>query len=309
MNTEVRTRKRLDRALITGILAMVLVIIMGLLRPDDIDGLYEEHFWGLKARRQQCAEIVVAGDSRVGAAISPAEMERYLDGLEVYNYGFNAMGYSAEYMDHLPSLLDPDGDRRVIVLGISPRSLSRDAAAQNLFTVYRRQKPTDYFFASRLGELLRFCEPMSFGHVMDGLFSRGESSRCVMSYYKDGWLASDQVPPRPTKKLDNYIREFDRNPTVPELINGVIEYVRRWREEGIEVFAFRIPTCEQMVAIEDAASGFDESAFVSVFEDAGGRWIELDQAAYETYDGSHLRAAAAVACSRDLAKELLGRLR
>jgi hypothetical protein len=52
----------------------------------------------------------------------------------------------------------------------------------------------------------------------------------------------------------------------------------------------------------DERSGFDEKTFVVRFEAAGGIWLNLDQTAYHTYDGSHLREDAAVELSGDVAR-------
>jgi hypothetical protein len=59
-----------------------------------------------------------------------------------------------------------------------------------------------------------------------------------------------------------------------------------------------------MVALEDSVGNFDTRAFVAAFEQAGGKWLPFPSDAYETYDGSHLTAAAAEIFSADLANRI-----
>ena len=60
-----------------------------------------------------------------------------------------------------------------------------------------------------------------------------------------------------------------------------------------------------MVELENRVSGFDEPAFAAAFQAAGGLWIhDLDQAAYLSFDGSHLDETAARQLSRDLAHRI-----
>lgn len=291
---------RQDRTVRVMVLAALLVIGMGVLRPDEITGVYSEVFWVEKTRWARCADVVIAGDSRVGVGVSCAAMTEYLPGLRIYNYGFNANGYSADYLTAVDRVLDPASARRIIVLGITPRSLGESSGAQNFFTEYRKASSADLMLSRCFGPMLRFVEPMSFSDAWRGLIGDRKHTRQIRRYHRCGWIASAQLPERIDQKLDNYRAEFQENPVSDQVVAQLIEAVRRWGKAGLSVFAFRPPTTAAMVELEDMYSGFNQQQFTEAFEAAGGVWIRLDQTGYRSYDGSHLRQDAAEALSRRL---------
>ena len=58
-----------------------------------------------------------------------------------------------------------------------------------------------------------------------------------------------------------------------------------WSKAGIEVVDFASRLTE---ALEDSISGFNESDVRKRFEEVGGKWQELNNGDFESYDGSHL---------------------
>ena len=297
-----------ERTAVTLVVAAVLILGMGALRPGEVTGLYVEQFWMSKTRWRRCADVVVTGDSRVGIGISPEVMEQYLPGRRVVNYGFNANGYSSEYLRAVGDVLDPLSRRRMIVLGISPRSLTPSATGQNFFKVYGAVPDSEFVLVNCCAELLRFVEPMSFNEAIYGLFPEWKKSWHYRRYGRDGWIASSKSKIKPNQKLDNYQREFENNPVAPGLIEELFEFVRRWRGAGIEVVGFRPPSSGAMVELENRVSGFDEAAFAEAFAEAGGLWIgDLDQGGYLSFDGSHLDEGAARELSGDLARKIAER--
>jgi hypothetical protein len=123
--------------------------------------------------------------------------------------------------------------------------------------------------------------------------------RC--EYFADGWMGSVLDPPRPREALDNVPNRYDDNRISPRIVRDLLTAVAGWSRAGIKVYAFRLPTNAEMVALENKWGPFDEGAFKARFEAAGGRWLAVDQNAYPTYDGSHLYRDAALRLSRDLA--------
>ncbi|MBU1275048.1 MAG: hypothetical protein KJ720_06705 [Proteobacteria bacterium] len=53
--------------------------------------------------------------------------------------------------------------------------------------------------------------------------------------------------------------------------------------------------------MEDRLSGLDYHEFTRQFEDAGGKWLQIDQGAFPTYDGIHMGYKTAIHFSRYLA--------
>lgn len=84
--------------------------------------------------------------------------------------------------------------------------------------------------------------------------------------------------------------------------------VEKWTKQGIIVFGVRPPSTAEMVKLEEALSGFDESDFVQKFIKAGGIWIPVDTAGLESYDGSHLERKSAIAFSKQLGKKVQNHL-
>ena len=71
------------------------------------------------------------------------------------------------------------------------------------------------------------------------------------------------------------------------------------------MYGFRPPTVEEVVALENELSGFQEEEFKAAFETAGGNWLDVDRFGYPSHDGCHLRRDGAVVFTRDLSKMIL----
>ena len=123
-----------------------------------------------------------------------------------------------------------------------------------------------------------------------------------LHYHADGWRASTRTPPQPHKTLSHFERIFAERTVRADEIRRLLDKTRAWTAKGIGVYACRPPTTAEMVALEDRLSGFDQAEFVRQFRAAGGVWLDVDQAGYASYDGSHLTAEAATRLSRDLAE-------
>ncbi|RPJ22536.1 MAG: hypothetical protein EHM35_18135 [Planctomycetaceae bacterium] len=87
-------------------------------------------------------------------------------------------------------------------------------------------------------------------------------------------------------------------------MDGLNASVSGWTGKGIRVYAFLVPSCREMVELEERDSGFNQDQFVQDFEKAGGTWIDMDPCRYDSFDGSHLGREAALQFSRDLAERI-----
>lgn len=302
-------RLRQERLFFTLILAVGLILLWGSFRPKDMTGLYPSVFWTMKLEWKNCADVVAAGDSRTGLGVSPAALGESLGAKDwrIRNYAFNACGFSYKYLDAIENVLDRTG-QKIILLGITPRSLTHSAMKENFFLEYAKISPEQRVLDRWFSPALRFTDKLSFDDIWDEILDDPRRSLLLQDFHPDGWVASDQTKIRPDQKIDNYVRLFQGNPQDERILADLLRKVKSWHAAGIKVFAFRPPTLQKMVDLEDQHSGFNQAEFVAQFEQAGGVWLEVNQNGYETYDGSHLRRQSAEKLSRDLGEMIRQKL-
>ena len=76
---------RSDRTVGALLLAVILITIMGSLRPNTTRGIYEKRYWANKISWQNYADVVITGDSRVLGGISPGKMKETLKNMCIVN--------------------------------------------------------------------------------------------------------------------------------------------------------------------------------------------------------------------------------
>lgn len=301
---------RVDRTAIALVLALAIGVVFSSVRYDaqQWDGLYPDSFWAAKASWRHNADVIVAGDSRVLTAISPAAMAQHLPGRRIVNYAFLGVGYETQYIEAIDKVLATDGPTPIIVLGVSPRSLTTGAAKQKWFGPEMKQHFLQRALLANSSDILQATRPIDYADLMASLsLAQPRSERMILDYHADGWQSADMIPPDVELGLAEYETKFgddEEGPVRQEYIDQLLAAVKRWRAQGITVCGFRPPSCAQMVALENRISGFDEATFVPQFQAAGGIWLSVSQTAYASYDGSHLDVRSAPAFSADLAKML-----
>jgi len=292
------------------VLAALMVLGAGALRNDGVAGLPERVYWANKFEFSRCADVVVAGDSRVQTGIAPSEMSPRLGNLRVRNFGFEGVGWSSEYLDAIEDVLDPQSPRRIIVLGTTPHSFTPKSCIISGFVREKHNAAQRSLLDSAGREVLAFFEPMSIKNALRKLFFIETHARYRYEYTRDGWAATVRLRPDPTLSLEPYRNSVFRNNTFSaEVMHRLLDRVHRWHGEGIMVFAFAPPTTRAMIAVEREVSGFDQAAFVPKFRAAGGIWLVFADGTYDTYDGSHLDRPSAERFSRDLADAIRRNLR
>jgi hypothetical protein len=151
---------------------------------------------------------------------------------------------------------------------------------------------------------LRLAEPIHLNTLSN--HDEENTSQTQEGYYlefhDDGWVASWTVPEYSTAALPSYREIFTSTQVSPQLVQKLMEQTRRWISEGIKVYAFRPPSSQAMVALENQMSGFNEVIFIQQFEAAGGTWLSLPLASYHSYDSSHLDKGSAIQLSLDIAR-------
>jgi hypothetical protein len=296
-----------NRTIPTLILAALMIAAAGELRPPEPEsGVPTDIFWARKANLEPEYDLVICGDSRVLVGVSPEAMKETLGNLRIVNFAFNSQGYSASYLESARSLLDPQGDK-ILLLGITPYSLTPQALQSNMFKAMRNLHPAESYQRLQWGGILDFFRPYSWRSLKGLLLPAAPGVH--QTYYEDGWVASDLEPPDPRLQLKTFRRTFADNHVSDEVITSLTDQIREWRREGVLVFGFRPPTTAEMEQLERDLGGFEVDAVVEAIETAGGIWINLNGKGYISYDGSHMTEASAMRLSRELGELIADRLR
>lgn len=288
-----------ERSLIAVALSCLLAGTLGWARGWD-RGVYEGRFWIMKLDWKHCSDVVLAGDSRVGSGLSPAEMTGYLKDRRILNYAFDGCGFYKEYLEAIPQVLDPESDRKMIVMGITPRSLISSIRNDHFIYGNKKRKGHSSTILAYSNDLLQFLRPMTLKELLSTVLPYENTKYFFRKDHMDGWSARQILG----QDIMSIHPEYVKNKVSSGIIDGVIEHVRTWTESGISVYAFRPPTTVETFELENLHSGFGEESFVKAFQDAGGIWIDVDQTAYPSYDGSHLCPDGAIEFSHDLSRKI-----
>lgn len=286
---------------VTMLLAGALSLAVGFLRPDDGDDDVQA-FLARKVRWGADYDMALAGDSRVNQGIAPSEMADTLAGYRIANFGFGHVALHGEYLDAVENLLDPRSERRTIVFGVSPLSLTPMAAESNQFLELRRQHPAALEQQVKFKDFFRFFRPVDLQR--DRLIRTTDHLDRIAFLHPDGWTEATMEPEKPLISIDFYRDHYTKSTVSEEIIDALVARVGRWVDSGISVFGFYMPTSPPMIELEKQISGFDEAALQRKFESAGGIWLSFRADKYHSYDANHLRKDSARRFSRQLARTI-----
>ena len=264
----------------------------------------EERFWQEKIRPAPDYAVLFLGDSRTYRGVNP-EITGQILSLKCYNLGFSSGGLNREIFRLAETKLDLSQPRIVIVLGISPLTLSENAYANQHYKTLLTQKDA----APEENEtwLQTFFIPMDherWNIFRKSLKKKKKPERTAKIFFASGWQSID-LPfsrERYDDGLELYRVRFQNYRFSNESLEELTAAVRGWKKRGFHVFAFRPPAPAEMVGIEDAL--YDETRVKQAFSDAGGIWLDLPADAYQTYDASHLTTESSQRFSRDLAVKI-----
>jgi len=300
-----------ERSVRSLLMALALILLIGILlsgrrEPGHESDLVETRFWALKTRFLKPEHnVVLCGDSRVYRGLSPAAMGSALPDLKIVNFGYSAGGLDRLMLKSAEALLDPEAKVRIIVLGVTPSSLTPAAAENEQYLSIMRKPFSEVFESVFFLPVKTFLTPI-FPRDVINLFSgtKTKSNGYHKIFYDDGWVASWYDVPRPEEQLSSYRARFASCRVSSDLCRDVLQVVREWRSRGIQTIGYRPPATRAMVALEDSMSGFREAEFIQEFRNAGGIWLSFNLDDYVSYDGSHLDADSAKKLSRDLAEKI-----
>lgn len=253
-------------------------------RKDTHVGLTEQEFINLKFAAKQDNDIVFAGDSRILCDINPDIFEKQLH-LKTLNFGFNFLGYSKDYLDSVKCKLNINSRRKIIVLGITPRSLTPLNQKVSEFRGQKEKSKFEKFEQLYFSKTLTKFAPISISSIFFAL----KNQKIFREYNLNGWMPIEVIPPDESESIKTYTKLFNYNQVSEAVINNILVFVDECTQQRIEVYGFRPPVSETIYALEvQEKSGFNHKKFINDFEQKGGRWLEFNSRQFEYADGSHL---------------------
>jgi len=293
--------KRQPDLIITLVMASVLIGLLSFVLPKNKEKYLRDRFWTQKTFAPEKYEIVVMGDSRVYRGVSPEIMERNLPGMKVLNFGYSNGGLNAEMFSAAEGKLSKKGQRKVIVLGVSPNCLTAFTQKNEQFRQERMRPREDVFERLYLNGILYQFSATSPEGIRDLMKNQQSSSYYLNEYHSNGYVESEKFPVDTMEAIPSYTDDFANYKVEKQYLNGLIHQVKTWSDSGICVVGFRPPVSMPMRALEDSMGLYNEAAISVLFRKAGGHWLDLKANGYKTYDGSHLNQESAIKLSEDLA--------
>jgi hypothetical protein len=268
----------------------------------DTEEIRKNRYWIAKANNKQLYPVVFGGDSRVFRGVSPDDFESGLGGVESYNFAFWSNGMGRVYLEGMEKKVDTASDLRMIVLGVTPHSLTPNAAECSHYryeTGRSKEQVLQNFYLAKLQEIFA---PYGAIELAEKVTGRSKPNNYRINYHSNGWVESYWIVPDTSYSAQFYEEIFTGNKVSQEVIGTLLEFVERWSEMDIHVVGFRPPTSHAIRRLEREKGGFSEHDFVDSFTAAGGIWIPLSNDAYRTFDGNHLEHLSARRMSEDLAR-------
>lgn len=287
------------------LMAALLALLFYFLRDEmDTEEIKKHRHWIAKTRSSETYPIVFGGDSRVFRGLSPADFSEEFYGIESFNYAYWANGYGKGYLMGIEEKLDSTADFRLILLGLTPHSLTPKTAKSAHYHWEKSRSKEHVLQSLYLSKVQEVFAPYGALELVDKLTGKSKPNNYRITYHSNGWVESYWMVPDTSHSARFYKDLFTDDPVSQEVIDGLMEFVSRWTSEGIYVVAYRPPTSHTIRGYEHELGGFVESDFVEQFQNAGGFWIPVSPDDYQTFDGSHLEHQSAKRLSTDLAREI-----
>ncbi len=300
-----------ERMLKVLVITLALTLLVGFAfhserSPAPLSDPVEDRYWALKTFFQKPQyNVVLVGDSRVYRGLAPVALTGALPNAKVINFGYSGSSLSPFMLNKAETLLDARAGMQVIVLGVTPFSLTDRAAQDEHYRSIKNISTAEAFERVYLVPLRMFFRPITVPDIQRWV--RGAPAPHAayhQRFFDDGWVASWYDVAQTREALPGYRGLFATSKVSADRCRDVFRTVREWKARGITTMGVRIPTTTEMVFLEESASGFREDWFISEFRRAGGIWLEVRGNDYRSYDGSHLEAESALKLSREIGQQI-----
>lgn len=298
-----------DRCVQTFLISIILLLIVGVSKSNTSKQSNEERFWALKTFAKPEFDMVIMGDSRTFCGVSPDAMNTILPDYRILNFGYSLGGLNSTMYSEASSKLDPRSEKKGIVLGVTPSSLTEETTDNAAFLEKRAMSREYVYLLTNLYPVMDLFSPLKpdemlplkLKNMLRRFFKKENTERHYREFHDNGWSATWRVPENPTKYLKAFRDRFLEYKVSANLAQGLMKQTMKWVEQGVHVYAFRVPSSKEMETLENELSGFDERSFSSKFEAVGGIWFSFPVEEYHSHDASHLEKSSAIQLSTDLA--------
>lgn len=288
-------------------LAALVTLAIALGRSDPHYATAPGWYWRMKLHWPKAAGIVLAGDSRVYRGVDPSQFEAAL-GKRTLNFGFSAAAFDDAYLDAIERVVDPGVPHPIIVLGVTPWSLTPRAASVNgyLDAVAEDRRAAIPFAWEQ--HTHRFA--VAFRSFISDLPGSAPATRATESDYiqdfrLNGWVASDQLKHQPDAGLRAASADHSHGNRInPAAVERLLRRVALWHKRGWTILTFEPPAAPEATRLAHELAGWAAQALPSRLQAAGARWVDVDPSRYVSYDGTHLTADSARQLSKELAASL-----
>lgn len=252
---------------------------------------------------------VIYGDSRTYRGVATPIVSAAL-GAPAMNLAFSGSGINAEMLAFIDEHLDHEAAERFVIFGITPWMFTEKSRDNEHFheiaRKFSRRTPSEDQCA------LHLFDRIALKKIKEHFSERTSERFDVENFRADGWCPTVLAHPEEKAEwvkrgLEGYVALFKATKFSKASMAEFRSRVGDWVSRGVHVFVFRIPSCREMVELEDSMSGFDEKSFKRAVKELGAIWIEMDVGGYESYDASHITADSARRMTRDLVDKMLHR--
>jgi len=284
-------------------ISLILIVVLKLTFPKPITNIEElNEFWITKTHGKGKYDIVVCGDSRIYRGFSIEALNEDLPlKYRGINLGYSSGGFSEEYLDFALSKLDTNSFCPVLVLGITPHSLTAEAFKNNAYHSYKSLGSFKIYKGSYLSFALKHFAPYKLQELIDD-----SKVNYMQECHSDGWIASSYLISDSTEALTSYKKTFSKYQIDNKEVDVFLSKIKDITSNGITVVAFRPPNTSVMRHLEDSISGFDERLVKQNLLGNSVIWLDFEDADFESYDGSHLHYKSAKKLSGMIGEKIHG---
>gem|GEM_PF-1847601 len=276
---------------IAFVLTFLLVLLIGFQHIPRIDP--DQLYFLNKFNHQQKHSVLLLGDSRIYVGLSPEKFEQTISGSSCYNFGFSALAYSDDYLQHADLLLDRAHGKTAVVLGVDATSLLEYSLQTNAFESVGALSTIDQLHLQMLQHVWMGQDPIRRPH----------------RFMPNGWVPIEPVPYQPTEFLNLYTNAYQNQGCSEVVLQTVCKWIKKWKSEGVTVMALRMPTTTALYKVECTNVGYHPQHVEDELRRAGAIWCDLPNTDTEAYDGSHIGVAYAQQTSEMVAKTLAGAMK